>query len=192
MKIMIATGNKGKLTEFRRLLMPVNIQVVSAVEEGFSDMPEETGTSFAENAWIKAYTLYQASGYATLADDSGLEVEALGGAPGIYSSRYAGEGATDEENIQKLLLSLAGEENRRARFVCTICYISQRGQSHYVTGVCHGQIAREPIGSGGFGYDPLFLVGERSFAELPEEEKDRISHRARAIREFEKKIGEWE
>ena len=192
MKLMIATGNAGKLAEFRRLLAPRNIQVVSALEEKSFDMPEETGSSFAENAWLKAHALYIAFGCPALADDSGLEVEALNGAPGIYSARYAGTEATDAENNEKLLLALEGEENRRARFVCTICYIDRTGQAHYLTESCNGQIATEPRGDGGFGYDPLFLYDGRSFAELSGDEKDRVSHRSKAVRKFAASIGEWE
>lgn len=191
MKLMIATGNAGKLAEFSRLLEPKDICVVSAVKEKGFEMPEETGKSFAENAWLKAYAVYKAFGYPALADDSGLEVEALGGAPGIYSARYAGEEATAEENNRKLLEQLSGEENRKARFVCTICYIDGDGQAHYITESCDGNIATEPKGDGGFGYDPLFLYNGKSFAELTGEEKDMVSHRSKAVREFVSKIGEW-
>lgn len=192
MKLMIATGNAGKLAEFGRLLEPKNICVVSAVKEKGFEMPEETGKTFAENAWLKANAVYTAFGCPSLADDSGLEVEALSGAPGIYSARYAGENATDEENKQKLLKELQGEQNRIARFVCTICYIDSKGQAHYITKTCNGSIATEPKGNGGFGYDPLFLYNGKSFAELTGAEKDMVSHRSKAVREFVSKIGEWE
>lgn len=191
MRLIIATNNMGKLAEYQRLLEPMGIQAVSASQAGFLSDPEEVGNTFAENAWVKANALYQASGCPALADDSGLEVEALGSAPGIYSARYAGETATDEQNKQKLLQELLGEQNRKARFVCTICYIDRQGTAHYVTGSCDGTIAQEPRGTNGFGYDPLFLVGDKSFAERSDEEKDQISHRGKALREFVTKIGGW-
>lgn len=192
MKLIIATNNAGKLAEFKRILAPMNIEVSSASEEGVFINPEETGTTFKENAWIKANALYQATGQPSVADDSGLETESLGGAPGIYSARYAGEGATDEQNIHKLLEDLRDEKNRKARFVSVICYINSKGKAHYATGSCEGEIAYKPIGNHGFGYDPIFLVGDRSFAQLTAEEKDSISHRAKAMEEFISKIGEWE
>lgn len=192
MKLIIATNNSGKLAEFKRILAPMNIEVSSASEEGVFINPEETGTTFKENAWIKANALYQATGQPSVADDSGLETESLDGAPGIYSARYAGEGATDEQNIHKLLDDLKDEKNRKARFVSVICYINSKGQAHYATGSCEGEIAYKPIGNHGFGYDPIFLVGDKSFAQLTAEEKDGISHRAKAMEEFVSKIGEWE
>ncbi len=192
MKLIIATNNSGKLAEFKRILAPMNIEVSSASEEGVFINPEETGTTFKENAWIKADALYQATGQPSVADDSGLETESLDGAPGIYSARYAGEGATDEQNIHKLLDDLKDEKNRKARFVSVICYINSKGQAHYATGSCEGEIAYKPIGNHGFGYDPIFLVGDKSFAQLTAEEKDSISHRAKAMEEFVSKIGEWE
>lgn len=192
MKLIIATNNAGKLAEFKRILVPMNIEVSSASEEGVFINPEETGTTFKENAWIKADALYQATGQPSVADDSGLETESLDGAPGIYSARYAGEGATDEQNIHKLLDDLKDKKNRKARFVSVICYINSKGQAHYATGSCEGEIAYKPIGNHGFGYDPIFLVGDKSFAQLTAEEKDSISHRAKAMEEFVSKIGEWE
>ena len=192
MKLIIATNNAGKLAEFKRILAPMNIEASSASEEGIFINPEETGTTFKENAWIKANALYQATGQPSVADDSGLETESLDGAPGIYSARYAGEGATDEQNIHKLLDDLKDEKNRKARFVSVICYINSKGQAHYATGSCEGEIAYNPIGNHGFGYDPIFLVGDKSFAQLTAEEKDSISHRAKAMEEFVSKIGEWE
>lgn len=189
MEFIIATHNADKIQEFRRILEPLSIEAVSA------DLPEveETGTTFAENAYLKAVSAFHATGKPAVADDSGLEVDALGGAPGIYSARYAGEDATNEQRIAKLLDALreVPEEKRTARFVCAICCVLPNGDLLTARGECPGKIAFAPRGTDGFGYDPVFLTGEKTFAELSAEEKDNISHRGKALRLFAEKLREY-
>lgn len=189
MEFIIATHNADKIQEFRRILEPLSIKAVSA------DLPEveETGATFAENAYLKAISAFHAAGKPAVADDSGLEVDALGGAPGIYSARYAGENATNEQRIAKLLNELGDvpEEKRTARFVCAICCILPNGDLLTARGECPGKIAFAPRGTDGFGYDPVFLTGEKTFAELSAEEKDDISHRGKALRLFAEKLREY-
>lgn len=189
MRLVIATHNRDKVLEFQRILQPLAIKVITA------DLPEveENGKTFAENAYLKAISAFRATGKAAVADDSGLEVDALNGAPGIYSARYAGENATNEQRIKKLLDSLKDvpAEKRSARFVCTICCILPNGDVITARGECPGKIAFAPHGKGGFGYDPVFLVGEKTFGELNAEEKDRISHRGRALRIFAEELRKY-
>ena len=189
MEFIIATHNADKIQEFRRILEPLSIEAVSA------DLPEveETGTTFAENAYLKAVSAFHATGKPAVADDSGLEVDALGGAPGIYSARYAGEDATNEQRIAKLLDTLreVPEEKRTACFVCAICCVLPNGDLLTARGECPGKIAFAPRGTDGFGYDPVFLTGEKTFAELSAEEKDNISHRGKALRLFAEKLREY-
>lgn len=184
-RIVIASGNKGKLAEFARLLAHWSCEAVP--QSGF-DIPtvEETGDSFAENALLKANAASHYSGLPAIADDSGLEVDALGGAPGIYSARYAGEDASDADNNRKLLAALQGipEERRTARFHCALVYLRHWQDPNPV--ICQasweGRILDAPAGDGGFGYDPLFYVPElgRTAAELDPETKNRASHRGQA------------
>lgn len=177
---VMATHNPGKLEELRRILAPLHIDVVTAE----LDEVEETGTTFAENAFLKADAACRRTGLPAVADDSGLMVDALDGAPGVYSARYAGEGATDLDRIHKLLANLEGvpAEKRTARFVSAICCMFPDGTRIEVRGECPGVIADAPRGNGGFGYDPVFLVGEKSFGELTPREKDAVSHRGKALR----------
>ena len=181
-RLLLATRNPGKLAELRALLADLPIEVAAAV-----DAPEvdETGSTFAENARLKALAVARWSGEWALADDSGLEVDALGGRPGVLSSRYAGSGATDAERNARLLAELADvpDAARTARFRCVIALAAPDGRVWMREGACEGRIARAPRGSHGFGYDPVFLLPERglTMAELPPEEKSRISHRARAL-----------
>jgi XTP/dITP diphosphohydrolase len=185
--IVVATRNNGKLREFRSLLAPTGFSILSIGDVGIDRDFEETGASFAENARQKALACSELTDLPVLADDSGLEVFALDRRPGIYSARYAGEGATDDQRIRKLLDELAGgEADRGARFVCALA-LARRGELLIETeGECRGQIARRPRGSNGFGYDPVFYLPEfsRTYAELTDEEKNRCSHRARAVSEF--------
>lgn len=182
---IIATHNVKKLAELERILTPLGISVQTASQAGFT-LPEvdETGTTFAENARLKAESAMRATGRPAVADDSGLVVDALGGAPGVYSARYAGPDAGDRDRYEKLLRELADvpDDRRTARFVSAVCCVFPDGTSIDVTGACEGRIARAPRGDGGFGYDPVFLVGDRSYAELTDGEKDQISHRGRALR----------
>jgi len=182
--IVLATCNSGKLREFNALLNPLALTLVSQADFAVSPVAE-TGLSFVENALIKARHAAHCSGLPALADDSGLEVDALGGAPGIYSARYAGPAARDAENNSKLLTELAGVAVRSARFRCALVLVRQAEDPNplIAQGVWEGEILHEARGHHGFGYDPLFLVpGEGcSAAELPAEVKNRLSHRARAL-----------
>lgn len=188
-KILIATGNAGKVRELAGLLKDLPIEIC-----GLKDFPEieevaETGASFEENAKLKASGYALQTGLWTLADDSGLEVEALANKPGVFSARYAGEAASYAEKIEKLLAELekTGNCERKARFVCTIAFAAPGGEIvHLETGVCKGRIADKPLGNNGFGYDPIFVPENfhKSFGELPENIKQEISHRGRATRKI--------
>ncbi len=185
-RLIIASNNAGKIREFKELLSPFGFEVISMRDAGFDEEIVEDGETFEENAHIKARAVWEATKTPTIADDSGLEIDFLDGAPGVYSHRYAGENATDEDRNNKLLSELSGipEEKRGAAFVCEICYIDEVGTEQYVRGECRGKIGYEPIGENGFGYDPLFMYGEKSFAEISAEEKNKISHRADALRKL--------
>jgi XTP/dITP diphosphohydrolase len=183
-KLLIATHNPGKVKEYEELLAGLPLELTSPAEEALDIEVDETGGSFAENASLKATAYAKASGLLTLADDSGLEVDALSGEPGIRSARYAGRGASDEERYRLLLEKLRGVpwEKRTARFRCVIAVATPEGQIHTAEGACEGIIAFEPKGEHGFGYDPVFYFQEygKTMAELPLEIKNRISHRAKA------------
>ena len=185
MDFIIATHNKKKLAEMQRILSPLGVHVLTAEMAGctLTDV-DETGTTFRENALLKAKSGCEETGYPCIADDSGLCVDALDGAPGVYSARYAGEHGNDEANIQKLLAALDGVPvaKRTAHFACAVCVCFPDGRMLEVTGKCEGAIGFEKKGSDGFGYDPVFMVGERSFAELSAGEKDAVSHRGNALR----------
>lgn len=184
-KLVFASGNAGKLAEVRAVLADYNI--VSPKELGIDIEVEETGASFYENALIKARALYQACGVPTLADDSGLCVNALGGAPGVYSARYSGGG--DDANIQKLLDELKDEKDRSAYFVCAMVYYDGKNIIS-AEGKTFGSIAQEPNGDGGFGYDPIFVSDDlgKTFSAATAQEKNRVSHRARALAELCRKL----
>ncbi|MCM1368155.1 MAG: RdgB/HAM1 family non-canonical purine NTP pyrophosphatase [Roseburia sp.] len=184
-KIVLATGNKGKLEEFREMLP--TFDVVSPKELGVAFDVEETGANFYENALIKARALYDVCKMPTLADDSGLCVDALGGAPGIMSARYSG--GTDVDNINKLLSELDGITNRSAHFACCIVYFDGRTVVE-ATGEAHGRIALAPEGNGGFGYDPIFISDDlnKTFAVASAREKNAVSHRARALAALKSKL----
>lgn len=193
-KFIIASNNKGKAAELDRILNPLGITALTAKQAGISlDEVEETGTTFAENAYIKASAAFEKTGMPSVADDSGLMVDALGGEPGVYSARYAGEDATDEDRINKLLENLKGvpSEKRTAHFVCSICCIVDKDTIIRAEGSCDGFISESPVGNGGFGYDPVFMTDSgKSFAELTSEEKDAISHRGKALRMLFEKLSE--
>ncbi len=184
MTLLIATRNPHKLEEIRAILARPGLTLMGIDDFG-RPLPEvvEDADTFEGNARKKARTLCGASGLWTLADDSGLEVEALHGAPGVYSARYAGEGAGDAANNRRLLRELEGVADRRARFRCVLALAAPDGREWTVEGRCEGTLAAKPAGTGGFGYDPLFHpLGEpRSFAEMPSDAKNRISHRAQAL-----------
>lgn len=191
MKVVVATRNPHKLTEFARILSPMGYQLVSQEEVCPGIEVEEDGTTFLENARKKAEEIYRRTGLPTIADDSGLCVDALGGAPGVHSARYAddeGEGHNDKANNRKLLQELSDVpmEKRTARFVCAISFVMGEEKIVECEGVCEGRIAFREQGDNGFGYDPLFLVEDgRSFAEIDGEEKDRVSHRGNALRKLQ-------
>ncbi|MCM1335641.1 MAG: XTP/dITP diphosphatase [Bacteroides sp.] len=186
MKLVVATNNQGKVRELKRMLSPLGIEPVSLKDEGIAVEVVEDGETFAENAHIKAEAVYKLCRCPVLADDSGLEVDFLGGAPGIYSARYAGEGATDRERLERVLSELEGVDEglRGARFVCALYCILDDETEYSVLGTLEGTIGTEPRGENGFGYDPIFYVGEKSLAQLGEEEKNRISHRANAMKKL--------
>jgi XTP/dITP diphosphohydrolase len=183
-KLVLATRNEHKLREFRGLLP--GHEIVPLPDE--VELPPEMGETFEENALPKARTAFAATGVPAFADDSGICAAALDGAPGVRSARYAGEGASDEENLRKLLDEVP-DDDRRVRYVCAVAYAGNDGEQMFL-GTCEGELARDPRGSGGFGYDPAFLPLEhpdRTMAELSPAEKDAISHRGRAAR----KLADW-
>lgn len=182
MDIIIATNNAHKVEEFKRLLTPMGYEVYSLKDKGIQVEIEENGSTFAENAMIKAQTIYDMVHLPVIADDSGICVDSLDGRPGIYSARYGGEGLDDHGRNLKLLEELQGVTNRTGRFVCSIAYIDAKGEKHSFEGICEGVIGFEEKGENGFGYDPLFLVGDKSFAQLSGAEKDALSHRGKANR----------
>lgn len=183
-RLLLATNNRGKIDEYRRLLEGVPFALVSPAEIGFNATVNETGDTFEENAILKATTLCAAAGIPALADDSGLEVDALGGEPGVRSARYAGKNKSDEDRVAFLLkkLKTVPMGRRQARFRCVIAIAQPGGRVDLANGECSGEIALEPKGDKGFGYDPIFFVPElnRTMAELSPDMKNRISHRARA------------
>ncbi|HMO05074.1 MAG TPA: RdgB/HAM1 family non-canonical purine NTP pyrophosphatase [Kiritimatiellia bacterium] len=184
MRLVIATRNRHKLDEIRAILDQPTLELLSSFDfPGVPDV-EETGTTFEENAALKARALATATGLWAMGDDSGLEVDALGGAPGVYSARYAGLPAVDyAANNRKLLAALAGQPDRRARFRTVLALAAPDGRLFTCEGTCPGTIADAPRGEGGFGYDPLFIPdgSTLAFAEMPAAEKNRISHRGRAL-----------
>jgi XTP/dITP diphosphohydrolase len=189
---VLATRNEHKVREMAELLPGVDLQALPAEVE----LPPETGDSFEANALIKARAAHAATAAVTIADDSGIEAADLGGAPGIYSARYAGEGASDEANLEKLLreVDAAGGE-RRAAYVCAIALIDEGGHEYVFEARCEGTLLREGRGTGGFGYDPAFVPDEtghgddRTFSELTPEEKNAISHRGKAVRMLARHLG---
>lgn len=185
MDFLIATHNMKKRDELQRILSPLGVHVLTADEAGvdLTDV-EETGTTFEENALLKARSGCKEGKMPCIADDSGLCVDALDGAPGVYSARFAGEHGNDDKNNEKLLslLSDVPPEKRTARFVSTVACVFPDGRELVVRGECEGKIGYGKRGENGFGYDPLFYVGERTFAEFTPEEKDAVSHRGNALR----------
>ena len=192
MKIILASNNAKKLKELKAILSDMDVELLSQREAGCDFEVEETGTTFAENAYLKAKAVSEATGVIAVADDSGLMVEALNGEPGVYSARYApgGHDASDREKYMYLLSKMAGLENRRAKFVSSICCLFPNGGVIRTEGEIHGEILPEPDGDGGFGYDPVFRPDgyERSMAVLGPEVKNQISHRANALKAFRKEL----
>jgi XTP/dITP diphosphohydrolase len=186
-KLLLATNNKGKVREYKHMFRDLPLELVSLAELGINTEVDEVGESLEENARLKATVLSRESQLLTLADDSGLEVDVLGGEPGRLSARYAGEGASDRDRVSYLLSRLKDvpPEKRAARFRCVIAIAQPDGEVELCSGECQGVIALEPRGKGGFGYDPIFYLPElgKTMAELSLEEKNRVSHRGRAARE---------
>jgi XTP/dITP diphosphohydrolase len=187
MRVVLASSNKNKLRELSALLAPLGYDVVTQNTLGI-DTPPETGDTFAANALLKARHAAAASNLPALADDSGIEVDALNGRPGIYSARYAGEGASDEDNLLKMLAEMHGvpESKRTARYQCVIAFVSTAGDPNPILakGTWEGTLISHPRGLGGFGYDPIFIPSgfDRTAAELDPEEKNSLSHRGQALR----------
>jgi XTP/dITP diphosphohydrolase len=180
--LVLASRNAHKLRELAELMAPY---VLEPLPEDVQ-LPPETGTTFADNALVKARSAAAATERPALADDSGIEAAALGGAPGVWSARFAGEGATDEQNLSKLLAEVPADGDRRVAYVCALAYVEPGGRREIVHGRCEGTLALEPRGRGGFGYDPAFVPDDRpdglTMAELSPHEKEEISHRGRAAR----------
>jgi XTP/dITP diphosphohydrolase len=194
--LVLATRNEGKISEFRELLKPFDIEIKSLKDFGPIPPVKEDGRTFEDNAYKKAHSTAKVLGLPALADDSGLVVEALGGIPGVLSARYAGERATDEENNRKLLGEMKGMTHRAATFNCVIAIAVPRGPALVYEGICHGEIAHEARGNHGFGYDPIFYYPplRKTFAQMSAEEKNRVSHRGKAMAELQrefKKVLAW-
>jgi len=195
--LLLASANQGKLRELRTILAGLPVELVGLTEAGLGDPPEveETGDTFLENARIKARAYAAWSGRAAVADDSGLEVDALGGAPGVRSARYAGQGAGDQANLDKLLAALAGvpPERRTARFRCAAVLVDPEGGEWHAEAAWEGRVLDAPRGTGGFGYDPVFLPNgwDRTSAEVDQVTKDAASHRGKAFRALRPAIEQW-
>jgi XTP/dITP diphosphohydrolase len=186
MKIIFATGNENKLREIRQITENMGIEIVSMKDAGYYTEVEETGTTFEENAYLKASAIAKKCNLPTLADDSGLEIDYLNKEPGIYSSRFMGEDTPHSVKNAELLRRMEGvpDEKRTARFVCAICFVRPDGSSETVRATMEGRVAYKSAGKNGFGYDPIFFLPERgcTSAELSPEEKNKISHRGKALR----------
>ena len=196
-RLLLASANQGKLRELRTILDGLPVELVGLTEADLGEPPEveETGDTFLENARIKARAYAAWSGRAAVADDSGLEVDALGGAPGVRSARYAGEGAGDQANLDKLLAALAGvpPERRTARFRCAAVLVDPKGGEWHAEAAWEGRVLDAPRGTGGFGYDPVFLPDgwDRTSAEVDQATKDAASHRGKAFRALRPAIEAW-
>ena len=192
MDLIISSNNKNKINEIKKLLSSLDINVLSLSDINFNEEILETGSTFSQNSYIKAKTIFDKYHMPVIADDSGLEVEALGGKPGVYSHRYAGEDCNDTANNLKLIEELNGILNRNANYTCDICYINKNGQVKHSTGKCYGLICNNPKGENGFGYDPYFYIESlgKTMAELDMDEKNKISHRAKALNQLKELIYE--
>ena len=192
-KFVLATHNPGKLAEMKAILSGLGVEAVSPAEAGVEVDVEETGTTFAENAMLKAKAVCAAAGLPAIADDSGLCVNALNGGPGVYSARYGGEGLDDAGRRRLLLQNLRGQTTRAAHFTCAVACAFPNGDTLEAEGRCDGAIAFAPLGEGGFGYDPVFLIPEKgkTFGQLSPEEKSAISHRGKALAAFAEKLGTY-
>jgi len=194
MKFVLATNNQGKLREMREILPELGVGFVTRKDVGIDVEIPETGTTFMENALIKAKAICALSGLPAIADDSGLMVDALDGGPGVYTSSFGGDGLTNRERYEHLLEKLKNTGQRGAKFVCTIVCVFPNGETISSVGECPGRIAMMPAGSGGFGYDPVFIADgfDRTMAELTSDEKNAASHRGAALRGFARLLRERE
>ena len=194
MKLVLASKNEKKLRELRDILSAQGVEVVTEADVGVDVDVEETGTTFEENAFLKAHAVMQASGLPAVADDSGLCVDALNGAPGVYSARYGGPELDDVGRYRLLLENMRGQLDRRCKFVSAICCCFPNGDRVEARGECPGTLAYAPKGEDGFGYDPIFFVPEqkKTFAQLTAEEKNAISHRGKALAAFAEKLREYQ
>ena len=185
-KVIVASNNKNKIREIKAKLAGIDIEVLSQREAGFDIEVDETGTTFEENSMLKAKAIYELAKTPVIADDGGLEIDSLDGAPGVYSARFCGHDATDRDRYMKILelMKDVEGEKRAARFRCILTYIDENGVAHQFEGICNGKIAKEPMGNNDFGYDPIFMVGDKSFAEISKEEKNKISHRGLAVEKW--------
>lgn len=192
-KFVLATHNPGKLAEMKAILSGLGVEVLSPAEAGVEVDVEETGTTFAENAMLKARAVSAAAGLPAIADDSGLCVDALNGGPGVYSARYGGKGLDDRKRCLLLLRNLRGQTTRAAHFTCAVACAFPNGDALEAEGRCDGAIAFAPLGDGGFGYDPVFLIPEKgkTFGQIGPEEKSKISHRGKALAAFAEKLGTY-
>jgi len=193
MKLVLASQNKKKIREMNEILAQLGVEVMSQAEAGVNVDVEETGTTFEENSLLKARAVMEASGLPAIADDSGLCVDCLNGAPGVYSARYGGEGLDDTGRYRLLLENMRGQMPRTAKFVSVITCCFPNGDVITARGECPGTIAYAPMGEGGFGYDPVFFVPglKKTFAQLTAEEKNAISHRGKALELFKAKLEEY-
>lgn len=193
MKLVLASKNQKKLVEMNDILSHLGIEVCSEAEAGVDLEVEETGTTFEENAALKAFAVMEAAGLPAIADDSGLCVDALGGGPGVYSARYGGEGLTDADRYRLVLEGLQGQLDRGAKFVSAICCAFPGGDRVEARGECPGVIGYAPQGENGFGYDPIFFLPEKkkTFAQLTGEEKNAISHRGKALEKFKEELEKY-
>ena len=193
MKLVLASKNAHKLVEMKDILSQLGMEVVLESDVGVDVDVEETGATFEENAYLKAHAVMEASGLPAIADDSGLCVDALNGAPGVYSARYGGPGLDDAGRYRLLLENMRGQLDRRCKFVSAICCCFPNGDRVEARGECAGTLAYAPKGADGFGYDPIFFVPglKKTFAELSPEEKNAISHRGNALKAFREKLGTY-
>lgn len=189
MKLIIASNNEGKIKEYKEILEPFGYDVISQKEAGIDIEIPETGTSYRENALLKAEGIYKLTKKAVLSDDSGLSIDFLNGGPGLYSARFKPELSQEEKN-QYILNEMKDTDNRKAKFVCSICFIFENGEKIEVQGICSGKISRKIEGERGFGYDPIFIPDgyDKTFSDIGQEEKNKISHRAIAIKELIEKL----
>lgn len=192
--IVLASTNLGKINEFNQILKPLNFNILSRTDLNFNEEIEETGLTFEQNAQIKAKACFNKLHIPTLADDSGLEIEALNGKPGVFSARYAstdGKACSNEQNIAKILNEMKNKTNKKARMVCSLCFINQFGKIFTITENCYGEIATKPTQINGFGFDFIFKINGIMLSELATKEKNKISHRGKATKKLTKNIKTW-